>query len=151
MAKTLLIGDIGGTNARFALGDTKVHGLSALATFKCADYESVDSAIHEYLKIVAVPDPDVICLAGAGPVIEQRIRMTNNHWTIAVDSLAKEFSTNNVRLLNDFEAVAYSVPFLGEADCETIGLPQPMPLPDDKYTVAILGPGTGLGAVGLRK
>ena len=151
MAKTLLIGDIGGTNARFALGDVKKPGFTELATFKCADFESVESAIHEYLKIIAAPDPDVICLAGAGPVVDNRIRMTNNHWTIAVAPLAKEFSTDAVRLLNDFEAIAYSVPFLDKEDCEPVGLPDPQPLPDDKYTIAILGPGTGLGAVGLSK
>lgn len=152
MAKqTLLIGDIGGTNARFALADNKRPGFSELATFQCADYESVESAMREYLKIVGAPDPTVICLAAAGPVVDQRIRMTNNHWTIAVDSLADEFSTETVQLLNDFESIAYCVPFLAENDCEPVGLPDPGPLPDTDFTVAILGPGTGLGAVGLRR
>jgi glucokinase len=150
-AKTLLIGDIGGTNARFALSDSKNPGFAELATFQVTDYESIESAIHEYLRIVGAAEPDVICLAGAGPVVDQRIRMTNNHWTIAVESLAKEFSTEAVQLLNDFEAIAYSVPYFGIEDCEPVGLPDPKPLPDEKYTVAVLGPGTGLGAVGLRK
>jgi glucokinase len=151
VARTLLIGDIGGTNARFALADPKKPGFSELATFQCADYDSVELTIADYLKIVSAPNPDVICLAAAGPVVDQRIRMTNNHWTIAVDSLAAEFSTNSIRLLNDFEAIAYSVPFFGDGDCETVGLPDPRPLPANSYTIAILGPGTGLGAVGLRK
>lgn len=56
-AKTLLIGDIGGTNARFALGDTRKPGFTELATFKCADFESVESAIREYLDIIAAPPP----------------------------------------------------------------------------------------------
>jgi glucokinase len=146
-----LVGDIGGTNARFALADEKKPGFSDLATFQCADYDSVEQAIADYLKVVGAPRPDVICLAAAGPIVDQRIRMTNNHWTIAVNSLAAEFSTNSVRLLNDFEAIAYAVPFLGDGDCEPVGLPEPRPLPADDYTLAILGPGTGLGAVGLRK
>jgi glucokinase len=151
VATTLLIGDIGGTNVRFALADARRPGFSELATFQCADYDSVELAIADYLKIVDSSKPDVICLAAAGPVVDQHIRMTNNNWTISVDSLVDEFSTSDVQLLNDFEAIAYSVPFFGDDDCEPVGLPDPRPLPADDYTVAILGPGTGLGAVGLRK
>jgi glucokinase len=150
-SSNLLIGDIGGTNARFALAHSDKPGFSDLATFQCADYASVERAIADYLQIVGKPCPDVICLAAAGPVVNQRIRMTNNHWTVAIDSLLREFPDARVRLLNDFEAIAYSVPFLSAGDCATIGLPDPAPLPDDGYSVAILGPGTGLGAVGLRK
>jgi glucokinase len=150
-ASSLLIGDIGGTNARFALADARAPGFSDLATFQCTDYESVESAIADYLEIIGTPSPEVICLAAAGPLVQQRIRMTNNHWTVAVDSLSREFPDARVRLLNDFEAIAYSVPFLSPSDCVTIGLPDPEPLPPDGYSVAVLGPGTGLGAVGLQR
>jgi glucokinase len=148
---SLLIGDIGGTNARFALADNGAPGFSDLLTLQCADYDSSEGAIRHYLDSVGAPSPDVICLAAAGPVVGQRVRMTNNHWTLAKDELASEFSTNAVRLLNDFEAIAYGVPLLASSDCSPIGLPEPGPLPDEQYNVAIVGPGTGLGAVGLRK
>jgi glucokinase len=79
------------------------------------------------------------------------VRFTNNHWEIAADELAAAFAIDAVQLLNDFEAIAYSVPFLGKDDCMPIGLPDPRPLDADDYMVGIIGPGTGLGAVGLRK
>lgn len=148
---TLLIGDIGGTNARFALADTTQPGFSEEATLQCADYASADMAIKQYLDEVGAPSPDVICLAAAGPIVEHRVRFTNNPWSIDSDELAEEFAITSVRLLNDFEAIAYSIPFLGSADCMPIGLPEAQPLDDEHYTVGILGPGTGLGAVGLRK
>jgi len=151
MGKTLLIGDIGGTNARFALADRSTPAFSDLLTVQCADYDSAEVAIKHYLDSVGAMSPDVICLAAAGPVVEQRVRMTNNHWTLASDELASEFAANSVCLLNDFEAIAYGVPLLASGDCAPIGLPDPGPLPDEQYTVAIVGPGTGLGAVGLRK
>ncbi len=151
MGKTLLIGDIGGTNARFALADSSAPAFSDLLTVQCADYDSTEAAVKHYLTSVGATSPDVICLAAAGPVVEQRVRMTNNHWTLAIDELASEFSTNAVRLLNDFEAIAYSIPLLASSDCVPIGLPEPKPLPGEHYTVAIVGPGTGLGAAGLRK
>jgi len=79
------------------------------------------------------------------------VRFTNNPWSIAAGELAVDFSLAAVKLLNDFEAIAYSVPFLTAGDCLTIDLPDPNPLPESDYTVGILGPGTGLGAVGLRQ
>lgn len=147
----LLIGDIGGTNARFALADPDRPAFSNVVTLKCDDFESSESAIKHYLSSVKAGSPDVICLAAAGPIIDKRVRFTNNHWEIAADELAGEFSIDKVRLLNDFEAIAYSIPFLTEEDCIAIGLPEPKPLAGEHYMVGIIGPGTGLGAVGLRK
>ena len=149
--KCLLIGDIGGTNARFALADLKKPAFSDVVTLQCNDFESAEAAIKHYLSSVKAVSPDVICLAAAGPIIDKRVRFTNNHWEIAADDLAEEFAIERVRLLNDFEAIAYSIPFLGEKDCIAIGLPEPKPLDGDYYMVGILGPGTGLGAVGLKK
>jgi len=149
--KSLLIGDIGGTNARFALADPAKPAFSNVVTLQCDDFESADSAIKRYLKSVKAAPPAVICLAAAGPIIDKRVRFTNNHWEIAAGDLAGEFSIDRVRLLNDFEAIAYSIPFLSADDCLTIGLPDAQPLDVDHYMVGILGPGTGLGAVGFRK
>ncbi len=148
---SLLIGDIGGTNARFALADRNSPGFSDAMTLQCADYATADAAIKDYLESVSAPSPDVICLAAAGPIVDQRVRFTNNPWSIAADELAEDFSSSSVRLLNDFEAIAYSIPFLKPADCLPIGLPESMALDNEHYTVGILGPGTGLGTVGLRK
>ena len=149
--KILLIGDIGGTNARFALADGKEPGFSAEATLKCADFASADLAIKHYLKEVGAKSPAVICLAAAGPIVDQRVRFTNNPWSLAAAELRQQFAISKVRLLNDFEAIAYSVPFLKKDDCQGIGLPDPRPLDGEHYMVGILGPGTGLGAVALRK
>ncbi len=148
---SLLIGDIGGTNARFALADPARPAFTDVRTLKCDDYESADAAIKHYLESVGAGTPRVICLAAAGPIIDKRVRFTNNHWEIAADELAAEFSIAGVRLLNDFEAIAYSIPFLDVDDCMPVGLPDPAPLDAEHYMVGVIGPGTGLGAVGLRK
>lgn len=147
----LLIGDIGGTNARFALADPAAPAFSNVVTMQCDDFDSADLAIKRYLKSVKADSPGAICLAAAGPIVDRRVRFTNNHWQIAADELAAEFSIDAVRLLNDFEAIAYSIPFLAKDDCMPIGLPEPQPLDAEHYTVGVIGPGTGLGAVGLRK
>jgi glucokinase len=149
--KTLLIGDIGGTNARFALADSKQPGFSDDQTLQCAEFGSADDAIKQYLEDVGAKSPDVICLAAAGPIVDQRVRFTNNPWAIASAELAERFGIQKVRLLNDFEAIAYSIPFLAEDDCLPFGLPESTPLDAEHYMVGIIGPGTGLGSVGLRK
>ncbi len=148
---TLLIGDIGGTNARFALADTSQPGFEKDLTLKCEDYESADVAIRHYLNEVDAAQPDVICLAAAGPIVNRSVRFTNNHWIISADGLGEGFGIDRVRLLNDFEAIAYSMPFIGSDDLLPIGLPLPKPLDKDEFMIGIVGPGTGLGSVGLRR
>ena len=147
---SLLVGDIGGTNARFALADRSTVGFSDELTLKCADHRSADAAIRHYLETVESTAPEIVCLAAAGPIVDRRVRFTNNNWDIVADEISAEFSGAKVRLLNDFEAIAYSIPFLNDEDRLAIGLPDDARLEGD-YTVGVLGPGTGLGMVGLRK
>lgn len=148
-AKTLLIGDIGGTNARFALASDDRVGFAKPLTLKCADFASSVAAIRHYLDAVAASSPVAICLAAAGPVIDDTIKVTNNHWTLSAEEIRRELGTDNVLLLNDFEAIAWSIPHIDEQFLEAVGQASQKPLPDGAFSVAIVGPGTGLGAGGL--
>lgn len=147
--KTLVIGDIGGTNARFALANSKRPEFHDAMTLKCADFPSADDAIRHYLAELSAETPDVICLAAAGPVVNDTVQFTNNHWTLNAAEIAADFEIDTVRLLNDFEAVALSIPHMRAEGLQTIGLPESKPLSATRFNVAILGPGTGLGAAGL--
>ncbi len=147
--QTLLIGDIGGTNARFALANPDETGFSAQEVLECADHASADIAIRTYLESAGAGTPTAICLAAAGPIVNEQVRFTNNPWTIAAADLRDEFGIERVRLLNDFEAIAYSVPSLKRDELLEIGLPEAEPLGDKDFTIGILGPGTGLGCVAL--
>lgn len=146
---TLLIADIGGTNARFALASETSPYFASAMTLTCADYPSADVAMRHYLESVSAPEPDVICLAAAGPVVDGRVNITNNHWALSVAELAADFGIESVRLLNDFEAVAYAIPSIAGVDCEAIGEDGDHRLPKSDFRVAIVGPGTGLGVAGL--
>lgn len=147
----LLIGDIGGTNARFAIADPGAHGFSDERIFNCADFATADAAIRRYLDDIGASGPDAVCFAAAGPIVDERVRFTNNPWTIAAADLRDNLGLARVRLLNDFEAIAYSIPFLEDGDTMPIGLPDPRPLGDRDFMVGVVGPGTGLGAVGLHR
>ena len=54
-------------------------------TFRCRDFATANSAINAYLKKINTPHPDVICIAAAGPVIEGKVRFTNNSWSPETD------------------------------------------------------------------
>ncbi len=142
-----MIGDIGGTNARFALATEA--GFSSPVTLCCADFESADDAIRHYLREVSADSPEVICLAAAGPVVGNQVRITNNHWTLNAGRISEDFGIEKVRLMNDFGAAAHSILQLSEDDYRVIGLPDAKPLSDDRFDFAIVGPGTGFGAAGL--
>ena len=145
----LLIGDIGGTNARFALVHPDESGFSGELILHGADYETAEQAITDYLERSGNIEPDVLCLAAAGPVVDGCVRLTNNEWVIDSRELRQKYPKSSVRLLNDFEAIAYSIPTLGENDISTVGL-----LPSElegksEFTLGVMGPGTGLGIGGL--
>ena len=145
----LLIGDIGGTNARFARVHPDESGFSGELILHGADYETAEQAITDYLERSGNIEPDVICLAAAGPVVDGCVRLTNNEWVIDSRELRQKYPKSSVRLLNDFEAIAYSIPTLGENDISTVGL-----LPSElegkaEFTLGVMGPGTGLGIGGL--
>ncbi len=144
-----LIGDIGGTYARFALADPGKSTFNRELTVLCKDYKTAEFAIIDYLERTEMPAPEVICLAAAGPVEDEKVVFTNNHWSIDCQGLRNRYPAARIRLLNDFEAIACSIPLLKESDLLTIG-PEPV-LVQDKidYTIGVLGPGTGLGMAGL--
>jgi glucokinase len=145
----LLIGDIGGTNARFALAHSNGPGFSGELILHCANYETAEQGIADYLERSGCVSPDVICLAAAGPVVDGCVRFTNNHWVIDSRELQKKFPSSNIQLLNDFEAIAYSIPMLGENDLATVGLVPSELDGKPEFTLGVLGPGTGLGTGGL--
>jgi glucokinase len=134
----ILVGDIGGTNARFAL--LRSGKMTAITTLKVSDYTGVAHAIAEFLKIGDSRPGDAL-LGVAGPVAADRCTLTNSSWVVDAHELCKQFGFATVRLINDFEAIAWSLSQLAPTDTIAIGggtsaAGAPM---------AVLGPGTGLG------
>lgn len=147
--KCLLIGDIGGTNARFAQARRNSPGFHSVLELRCADFPSADDAISNYLRETEAALPAAVCLAVAGPVVDDHVNITNNHWDICARDTRADFGIDAVRLLNDFAAIAYSIPFLSASDVRSIGPVGGGALSESRFDVAILGPGTGLGVAGL--
>src|SRR5438309_5819932 len=80
-------------------------------------------------------------LAIAGPVEANRAEMTDRGWVIDGAELCAQFRLHRARILNDFEATAWSLPRLTAEDLHRIG--EGAAVPDTP--LAVLGPGSGLG------
>lgn len=144
-----LVGDIGGTNARFALVefDGPDPRLIEPTTYKGEDYDKAEDAIEEYLHKVGVKHPDQAVVAVAGPIDHGSVHMTNLDWRISEDSLRRAGGFRQALLINDFTAQALAAPRISPRDLRQIG-----PLPTSgEGDLAILGPGTGFGAAGMMR
>jgi glucokinase len=142
---TWLVGDIGGTNARFGLvspDGTLLHS-SVLAD---ADYPGIAEAIDAYLaQRGGLPRPQRGAIAIASPVAGDEVRMTNHPWAFSVSALEKQLGFKQLRVLNDFTAQALALPHLKDGDKAVIGGGSPLA----GYPIGVLGPGSGLGVSGL--
>lgn len=143
----LLVGDIGGTNARFALAQADAPGLLRdVAQYRCADHAGFAEALRHYLAQVAATPAHAV-VAVAAPVTGDRIRVTNNPWSFSVSATAAALQLP-LRVVNDFAAVSRALPLLRSEELVPVGaVPAPQPGPRQVY--AVLGPGTGLGVSGL--
>lgn len=142
-AAPALIGDVGGTNVRFALVDAD--GTRDVRVFPCDRFHHLDHAISTYLADCGGPRPSRAALDVACPVTGDQVTMTNRAWSFSIAALKRSLGLDSLIVINDFEAVAHSVPRLTPADRVQVGGGEPRP----GHTVGIIGPGTGLGVAGL--
>ncbi len=138
-----LVGDIGGTNARFALTDLSAPGVELLhsQSLPNADFASMQHAIKHYLDSVGAR-PRHAALAVACPVGQDEIRLTNRAWSFSRRELQRTLGLDQLRMLNDFGAVAWAIPALQREHLLTLHGDPAAPL---RGPISVLGPGTGLG------
>src|SRR5438034_5533388 len=135
----VLLGDIGATNAR--LGLFKDGALGPVEWMAAAEYAQFPDAVETFLTKRGRPAVTAALLAVAGPVEANRARMTNRGWVIDGGELSAQFRLRRARILNDFEATAWSLPNLTPEDLHPIGRRTAVP----GAPLAVLGPGSGLG------
>lgn len=141
----ILIGDIGGTNARFSIVLDANSEASEPIIVKTADFATIDDAIRTAVLDHVPTPPNSAVLAVAGPVESDEIPLTNCPWIVKPKQMLANLGLSDIVVLNDFEAQALAVVALGEEHMEKIGGGAMEP---DAGRV-VLGPGTGLGVAGL--
>jgi glucokinase len=142
-----LIADIGGTNARFALTDPTdpVARVLHSRTLCNAQFASVQHAAEDYLAEVGIR-PRRAAIAVASPVGMDEIRLTNREWSFSRAELRAALGLDELRVLNDFGAVAWAVPALDVQDRVSVHGAASASLAGP---VTVIGPGTGLGVAML--
>jgi glucokinase len=140
----ILVGDVGGTHARFAIVDAsgpppgRIQQRQDLAE----NFPTFTDALRGYFERAQIGSlPPLAAIAVAGPVTAGAARFTNRGWDVSEVEL-KKFGFKRALLVNDFEALAFAAEVLQDKDLRTIG-PEIKGL--DQGTITILGPGTGFG------
>ncbi|MDA9677921.1 glucokinase [bacterium] len=145
-----LLADIGGTHARFAYAATDVAPLKPIATYEVARFSSFETVLAQLLidwRERSQTDTQItkVCMAVAANPHQQEISFTNNPWRFTPSQVEVQTGCSDIQIVNDFAAVARSLPAITAPDLEQIGdgasqLGQPM---------VTIGPGTGCGVATL--
>ena len=144
MSGLRVIGDIGGTNARFAVAQNGRY--DELTHIEVQNYPSLHDALADYLSgLPPAKRPKAAALDIAGPVFGDVVALTNMSWRFSISELKNSLGLTSLAVINDFTAAAMSVPYLQTQDVFTIG-PQ---CSDAAGPIGVIGPGTGLGVGGL--
>lgn len=140
MSSTALIADIGGTTSRIARAG--IDGIPYDARVESNDsYAGIDDLVENYLKSVPGATPILAVFGVAGPVDGEHVRLTNRNWVISAPAIAARLKVKEVRLVNDFVALAHGVPRFSREDLVEVGAGHPLP----GAPMLVCGPGTGLG------
>lgn len=141
-----VVADIGGTNARFALA--QAGEVSRIATLPVNAFGGVVAAMRHYLDSENISGRVAsVCMAVAGPVRGRTATLTNAPWAFDCDAIQRELDADHVELLNDWEAVAWSL--AGEGAGSLSHWTGDAPDGSRRGAQVLIGPGTGLGVAHL--
>lgn len=145
-----LVGDIGGTNARFGINRGPDGDHQRVATYKVADYPDFSDVLRHLMEDIrrlglAQGAPMAACFAVAGPPHLDTVSFTNSSWQFTRDTISQQTGVSHVHIINDFAAVARALPAISNSELIQIGGGHR----DDKAPKVALGAGTGLGVGAL--
>jgi glucokinase len=140
-----LLGDIGGTNARWAWQAAAHAPLQDISVLPCNASASLQQSAASYLAGRGAEQPHSAAIGIATAVTSDEVRMTNNAWSFSIAAFKQALGLERCLVINDFTALAMSLPALGCTDLQAVGGGAAVP----RAPIALIGPGTGLGVSGL--
>jgi glucokinase len=141
-----LMGDVGGTNARFAVQEAAGAQPTQVVTYPSVEYATIADALKAYLAQLTCARPLQAAIGIANPIVGDHVQMTNFHWSFSIEAVRQALGFDRLLLINDFTALALSLPMLQPQHLRRIGAGGAT---DPKAAVGLVGPGTGLGVSGL--
>lgn len=138
--EAVVLADVGGTNVRFALLTDGVVG--AIEHMAVRDHRHFADALANFMARQTEREA-IRCaiFAVAGVVEGERCALTNNLWVVDAAELRTGFGFTRIHIVNDFEAIAWSLPHLTRDDVRAVGGRDPVA----GAPMVAIGPGTGLG------
>jgi glucokinase len=140
-----VLGDVGGTNARFAWQDADGSPLRDIVTIPTDDHPTLADALAAYLQGIGRPAPPWCAIGIANPITGDQVQMTNSHWSFSIEALRRAVGFERLVVINDFTALALALPDLPPNELQQLGGVAPA----SGAPIGLLGPGTGLGVSGL--
>lgn len=145
MTERAIVADIGGTNARFATVNLKTMVLDTIVVYPLINFPTLADAILHYQQQYGLTEIKQAVIAIACPVTDDIVNMTNGHWQFSIREMQVKLSFSILEVINDFTAIAMSLPALSEQEKYQIGTGETQ---QDKPCL-VLGAGTGLGVAYL--
>ncbi|AIY65419.1 glucokinase [Pseudoalteromonas piratica] len=151
MFEPIIVADVGGTNARFALvsafdKSTKQITFDNIQKFSSLDFESFADVLAAYVRTLTVV-PKKACFAVAGPRKQDTVFLTNLGWQFNVSDIKARFGFEQFKVINDFAAFAEAAPYINNDENLVVKNGEANP----HGNIAVIGPGTGFGAAALVK
>ena len=152
LARPWLLADIGGTNARFGWLAEGSSTPGHVLTLPTADHAGPVMAALQYLRGLRqrlgsdYQPPRAAAWAVATAVAGDAVHFTNSSWSFSRAAAQADLMLDELLVLNDFKALALSLPRLQTHQLRCFGGPQQGLA---GAALAVIGPGTGLGVAGL--
>lgn len=141
----LLAGDVGGTKTLLGLFATGAQRPEAVEvrSYPTLEFADLAAVCLRFLADASARTSDITAASFgvAGPIVGNRAQLTNVPWIIDLDALRRDVPVTRAYLLNDLEALAWSLPVLEPGEIENLRDGQV----DPRGNVALMAAGTGLG------
>lgn len=148
MKTPIVVGDIGGTHSRLGLILNGQLQTASIQRLRNSDHASFYDLLAHYFHDNQIKTCEQACFAVAAPISGKGVELTNRDWQIDCDQIEQRLNIGHCDLVNDFEALAWSLHVLTRSDLKHVSGPE---LPSTDQTVSqglklVVGAGTGFNA-----
>ena len=145
-----LVGDIGGTNCRLAVWNTRTLAIENLRVYSTAQFDDLTAAVVHFKAEVSINDFKKGCVAIANPIDGDLVSMTNTSWSFSIQDTRQKLDLENLALINDWESIGYALSAFTRKSVRPLIQVQQTPTLSET-SVVLAGVGTGLGGAILSR
>ena len=140
-----LLVEIGRTDARLALQVAPYGDLLGTERVACSGYAGLKDLLQGYLQMRDQPKIRRAAIVVGTAVTQDKVILGDTAWSFSQHEVMSAFGWEQLLVLNDFSALALSLPSIDSQDRMPIGDVKP----EATGPIALIGPDAGLGMSGL--